>query len=484
MVSTMASVEQVKIPEGYKQTDIGVIPEDWEEKQVQDVCGFIVPGRNKPIKFDGNIPWITTPDLTDGRVVYSSFSELKISEKEAKSVGSRVVPAGSVIMSCVGELGIVAIAGCDMVLNQQLHAFIPSGKINAYYLAYALKTQEKYFYSAATKTALPYLNKDNCNATPIVLPTLSEQTTIANALSDVDSLIASLETLIAKKSAIKTAAMQQLLTGKKRLPGFEKLGTNQGEKQDCDHLADNNSTNEATQINASLTKNTGQTTPRPGYKQTELGEIPEDWEVISIGHALEAKIILDQMDGNHGELYPKSHEFSDFGIPYVGATDFDNGKVNFSACKYLPLKRAKTFKKGIAKNGDVLFAHNATVGPVALLEDKFDFVILSTTATYYRCDHSQINNKYLASYFESQLFVNQYTSVMSQSTRNQVPILTQRKFKLVLPELEEQTAIANVLSDMDTELDALQQRLSKTKKIKQGMMQELLTGKTRLLNVS
>jgi restriction endonuclease S subunit len=217
-----------------------------------------------------------------------------------------------------------------------------------------------------------------------------------------------------------------------------------------------------------------------GYKQTEVGVTPEDWDVISIDHALNTKMILDQMDGNHGELYPKSHEFADFGIPYVGATDFNNGRVNFSSCKYLPLNRARLFKKGIAKHGDVLFAHNATVGPVALLDTEFEFVILSTTATYYRPDISQINNKYLASYFESQLFVNQYSSVMSQSTRNQVPILTQRKFKLVLPNIKEQTVIANAISDVDNLIVSLETLIAKKNAIKTATMQQLLTGKKRL----
>ena len=146
----------------------------------------------------------------------------------------------------------------------------------------------------------------------------------------------------------------------------------------------------------------------------------------------------------------------------------------------MPEVRAKKFKKGIAVDGDVLFAHNATVGPVAILRTGLDFVILSTTATYYRCNSEKIKNVFLAKYFESEFFVKQYSAVMSQSTRNQVPILAQRKFFLILPEIEEQTAIATILSDMDSEIQALQQRLTKTRQIKQGMMQELLTGKTRL----
>ena len=89
------------IPKGYKQTEVGVIPEDWEVPLVGDVCGCIVPGRNKPKLFDGNIPWITTPDLEDGKLVTASRLGLCISRAEAKSVGSKVVPQGSVLIPCL-----------------------------------------------------------------------------------------------------------------------------------------------------------------------------------------------------------------------------------------------------------------------------------------------------------------------------------------------------------------------------------------------
>ncbi|WP_154172812.1 restriction endonuclease subunit S [Vibrio metoecus] len=216
------------------------------------------------------------------------------------------------------------------------------------------------------------------------------------------------------------------------------------------------------------------------FKNTELGAIPIDWELASIENALANKHIFDQMDGNHGELYPKSHEFSSYGVPYIGATDFSTGRIDYKGCKYLPEQRAKKFKKGIARNGDVLFAHNATVGPVALVETTLDFVILSTTATYYRCNPEKINNHYLYHFFSSDFFVKQYSSVMSQSTRNQVPILAQRKFLLVLPPLTEQIAIANALSDVDALIQELEKLIAKKQAIKTATMQQLLTGRTRL----
>ena len=219
---------------------------------------------------------------------------------------------------------------------------------------------------------------------------------------------------------------------------------------------------------------------KAGYKQTEIGAIPEDWDVKTLQNAMEENFITDQMDGNHGELYPRSHEFVAFGVPYISANDFANGRVSFGSCKYLRPERAKKFKKGIAKDGDVLFAHNATVGPVAVLKCEDEFVILSTTATYYRCNENLLENYYLKSSFEAEYFKKQYTAVMSQSTRNQVPITAQRKFRVALPKRGEQKAIAEALSDVDGLIASLEALIEKKRQIKTGAMQQLLTGKVRL----
>lgn len=217
---------------------------------------------------------------------------------------------------------------------------------------------------------------------------------------------------------------------------------------------------------------------KAGYRQTEAGTIPQDWEILTIQELIDRGAVVGHLDGNHGELYPRSHEFKESGVPYITANDLCGHRVSFSNCKYLPESRARRFRKGIAKNGDVLFAHNATVGPTALLSMELDYVILSTTATYFRCSLEKLLNSYLLYALQSAYFVGQYRAVMAQSTRNQVPITTQRKLSIVIPPTKtEQEAIAEALSDADALIESLEQLLTKKRQLKQGAMQELLRPK-------
>lgn len=220
------------------------------------------------------------------------------------------------------------------------------------------------------------------------------------------------------------------------------------------------------------------------FKQTKIGSIPKKWEIAKIQNLIDNDFIISHLDGNHGALYPKSDEFVGNGIPYVAANSFINNRVNFNLCKRLTPERAKTFKKGVAKNGDILFAHNATVGPVALLETDYEYVILSTTATYYRLDESKLNSHYWLQFLSSKLFKRQYEKVMRQSTRSQVPITTQRTFWAVIPPLKEQQKIAQILSQWDEAIETTQNLINQLQLRKKGLMQELLSGKKRLAGFS
>ena len=150
-------------------------PKGWDVKPVGEVCGCIVPGRDKPKSFTGSTPWITTNELNHLGITTKKEEFIGLSEEEIAEVKAKVVPAGSVLMTCVGDLGVVSIAGDAMVINQQLHAFLSSDFIKPSFLSYALASQKGYMLRMASSTTVPYMNKTVCNSVPVILPPTSLQ---------------------------------------------------------------------------------------------------------------------------------------------------------------------------------------------------------------------------------------------------------------------------------------------------------------------
>jgi len=207
--------------EPQKQTEIGPIPESWEVVAVGDICRSIVPGRNKPKNFDGDIPWLTTPNIKGLDYINADVDGLRVSPDELKSSGGRLIPKKSVIMSCVGEFGVSAVTNVEIVINQQLHAFVCSKNLNPVFLCNQLRYRKSYMQSIAAITTIPYLNKSKCESVPIALPGREEQDEIADALETLDS---KRNQHIAHRQALQDlfrTFLHQLMTAKTRVHELE-----------------------------------------------------------------------------------------------------------------------------------------------------------------------------------------------------------------------------------------------------------------------
>jgi type I restriction enzyme S subunit len=205
------------------------------------------------------------------------------------------------------------------------------------------------------------------------------------------------------------------------------------------------------------------------------------WERIQLTDLLERGWITSHLDGNHGSDYPRKEEFVDTGVPYISASAIKGGNVDFGEAKYLSPARAATIRKGLAKDRDVLFAHNATVGPVATLNTDEDVVILGTSLTYYRCDPQRIHPEYLAHFMISPAFTSQYTQIMKQSTRNQVPITKQREFFHVIPPIDIQRKMANELDELTEQTQRIrtiqaQRKIAALDELKKSLLHRAFSG--------
>ena len=212
--------------EPQKQTEIGPIPESWEVVAVGDVCRSIVPGRNKPKVFDGDIPWLTTPNIKGLDYINADVDGLRVTPDELKSSGGRLVPEKSVIMSCVGEFGVSAVTNIEIVINQQLHAFVCAANLNPVFLCNQLRYRKPYMESIAAITTIPYLNKSKCESVPTALPSREEQDEIAHCFETLDS---KRNEHVRHKQALKDlfrTLLHELMTAKTRVHELESQTNN------------------------------------------------------------------------------------------------------------------------------------------------------------------------------------------------------------------------------------------------------------------
>ena len=486
MVSTMTNVEAMKVPEGYKQTEVGVIPEDWDVKRMGDVFSILSGVSFSGEFFSNKGPILLTPGnfRLAGGLYFEERNTKRYSGSYTKNAvfekGDLLIVMTDLTSDC-NLLGKPAFIESDELIlhNQRIGKLINiNNKCSRNFIYYSLLAPIylSYIKETATGSTVRHTSNKSILTAPVILPSSKEeQTAIANALSDVDKLIAALETLIAKKSAIKTAAMQQLLTGKKRLPAFagEREGQHLKANEQCNaksneqHRTQPNSASDTPSQHHSDAENK-QHTPRPGYKHTELGEIPEDWEVKALGSIGESII---------GLTY-SPNDVADFGSLVLRSSNVQKNRLAFENNVFVNMELPD---RVIVRENDILVCvrngSRQLIGKCALIDDKTAGSAFGAFMSIYRTEFS----KFVFFQFQSNIIQNQINEVMG-ATINQITNKDMAGFKIPLPkDTKEQTAIANVLSDMDTELDALHQRLEKIQSIKQGMMQELLTGKTRLI---
>ncbi len=160
----------------------------WEKGKVEKYTDCIVPGRDKPKSFTGDIPWIRTEDLKNKGFINKSNDKIGLTKEEIREVKGKIIPKGSVIMTCVGQLNVISINESVCIINQQLHSFQCNEGINNIFLMYSLSFQENFMYANASTTTVAYMNKTVCNSIPIIKPSLKLQTQFAQIVERTEAL--------------------------------------------------------------------------------------------------------------------------------------------------------------------------------------------------------------------------------------------------------------------------------------------------------
>lgn len=408
--------------------------ENWKEATIGEVATIIgggTPSTLNPSYWNGDIQWFTPAELNNSKK-YVSKSERTITEQGLKESSAKLLPKGTVLLTTRASIGLTAILKNPACTNQGFQSLIAKDICCNEFLYYVIPLIKDEMLSRASGSTFAEISARKLSTITLQLPPLPEQQRIAKALSDVDALISTTEKLIQKKKNIKQGTMQNLLTGKKRLPGFAKSTRT---------------------------------------KMTELGEIPEDWEVKGFGAY--ASIVRG---GSPRPIQNFLTTNSD-GINWIKIGDVKPEDKYIVSTEEKIIPEGKSRSREVHK-GDFILSNSMSFGRPYILQidgcihdgwlaiqnyqDTFD-----TDFLYYLLGSDEIFQQYI-----------------EMAAGSSVQNLNKEKVaKLLVPifDKKEQTAIANVLSSMDKEIETLNAKLEKYRNLKTAMMQQLLTGKIRLV---
>jgi type I restriction enzyme S subunit len=414
---------------GYKQTEVGVIPEDWEVGSISDLVHTMKSGLSRRLQVqDIGIPVLTSGNIQNNRLVTDELKYWYSVDPQGANTDDYVLNDGDILLcfinsiSQIGKPCIFRELGRPVIYTTNIFRIVASKQSVPEFACFLFSSTS--FQKAIQLIVKPAINQASftkpdflqiCVPLP---PTKAEQEAIAEALSDTDALIESLEQLISKKRHIKQGAMQELLTGKKRLPGF----SGEWEVKRLDSVAE---------IRSGGTPSTNQ----PDFWDGEvLWCTPTDITGLKGYKYLSqtSRTITTQgLKCSSAELVP-----ADSVVMTSRAT------IGECAINVTPVATNQGFKNFIPfKETDVDFLY------YLLQTKKQDFISLCGGSTFLEIGKTQL-----------------------------------AAFEIALPkEKPEQTAITSILSAMDAEITNLETKLSKTRQLKQGMMHNLLTGRIRLI---
>ncbi|TXJ24962.1 MAG: restriction endonuclease subunit S [Chitinophagaceae bacterium] len=411
----------MEVKKGYKQTEIGMIPSDWEVKRLGELGRF---SKGQGIKKDeaqsGDIPCIRYGEIytKHDNVIkeFYSFISPSVAKTAKKIRQGDILFAGSgetkeEIGKCVANtISAEAYAGGDIVILSPLNA-------DPLLLGYLLNSPPiaKQKSSKGQGDAVVHISAKGLKGVVVSLPkTKSEQSAIAAVISETDSLITNLEKLIAKKEAIKKGTLEALLTGKKRLPGFS-----------------------------------------------------EKWKYKTLGEIGECIIGLTYTPSN----------VSESGLLVLRSSNIKNNSISFDDSVYVSIDVPE---KLITIKGDLLICvRNGSrnlIGKCAIIDTQAANQTFGAFMSVFR----SVYNDFIFHVFQSNIIKKQIDENIG-ATINQITNKNLNSFKIPFPDKEEQSAITEVLNDLSKETAQLEEKLAKCKQLKTGLMSQLLTGKIRLL---
>jgi type I restriction enzyme S subunit len=424
----------------YKDTEIGKIPVDWNLSYFKDVTTFKM-GRTPPRKVkkywdDGKYLWVSISDMKDfGRII--STKESVSEEAFTEIFKGNISPKGTLLMSFKLTIGRTVILDIDAFHNEAIISIFPNEKyVSKYFLFYYLPTIKYSDYQGGAVKGNT-LNKNSIERLPIPIPPIQEQNKISSILSKVDEQIRYTESIIDMTEELKKGMMQQLLT-----------------------------------------KGIGHTK----FKKTEVGEIPEEWDVKKIEDIKspeKSSIAMGPFGSNI-----TADNFVPTGVPVIRGLNLTDVYLVESEFVYLLEDKADELSTSNAFPDDIVITHRGTIGQVSIIpqNSQYSRYVVSQSQMKLKCDKSIVVPHFVNFFLNSTK--GQYLLLRNKAGSG-VPAIGQptsslKKVPIPIPPLEEQNKIIEIIAYVYDQIADNKNYLSHLQELKKGLMQDLLTGKVRV----
>lgn len=409
------------------------LPGGWELVRLTSVARLEsghTPSRRHPEYWDGDIPWVSLHDSARLDVPEIQATAQTISALGLEHSSARLLPKGTVVFSRTATVGRSTVIAREMATSQDFANYVCGSRLHNHYLVHLFRFMGPEWKRLMAGSTHNSIYMPVFQGLQILLPPIGEQRAIAEALSDADALIESLEQLLAKKRQLKQGAMQELLTGKRRLPGFS-----------------------------------------------------GDWEMKPLGDLFN---FSGGFSASRDQLSSEGYCYLHYGDIHTSKQSFVDVSSEYQDIPKLDIPLNTVSSASLLDDGDVVFVdaseddegtskHVVIINPHAIPFISGLHTIVAKSKT------DALEHHYRRYCFQTRTVKTQFRFFAVGTKVSGISKTNIAKVTLPVPSVPEQTAIARILSDLDAEIAALETKLAKARQLKQGMMQELLTGRIRLI---
>lgn len=409
-----------KVRDGYKITELGEIPSDWNIMKLSEVAEIVM----------GQSPDSSSYNDTEDGVAFfqgkTEFGRINPVVKKWCNNPTKISKPLDILISVRAPVGDVNINNIEACIGRGLGAIRATSSSNYKYLYYAIQKYNNQLKKASQGSTFEAINSNDLKGLKLPIPHIDEQEKIALILSNVDEQIDNVDALIEKNKELKKGLMQTLFT-----------------------------------------KGIGHTK----FKNTEIGEIPEEWDVKKIGDICEVK---------GGKRLPKGYQLEDEdnAFPYIRVADMYMGGIRQDDIKYVPKDIVDKIKNYKISKDDLFISVAGTLGIVGQVPYELDGANLTENAD--KLCNIQINKLYLMKVLQSNIVQSIIEAEQTKSAQPKLALIRIKEFLIPVPSDIEQVKIASILMEVDEKIGQYKNKKQKLEELKKGLMQQLLTGMIRV----